>query len=124
MKKTCELTHPKIKYPRLVEAAKHEIRKYLRRERKKALPEGADFWDFDCKFGDTEAVAKPVHLSDIDKCIDVAAAKQLTSFYVEILAKPGHRTQKRKEDAEEEEAVPKPLSKLPFRGFESKNPES
>jgi hypothetical protein len=94
MKKTFELTHPKIQYARRVDSVKNEIRKYIKRERKKTLPEDIDFWDFDCKFGDTEAEAKIIHLSEIDACINTATAKELTSFYVEILAKPGHRLKK------------------------------
>lgn len=124
MKKTFELTHPKIKYPRMVEATRHEIRKYLKRERKRVLPEGADFWDFDCKFGVTEAEAKVVHLSEIDACIDAAAAKLSTSFYVEIIAAPGYRTPRKTAETEEKSAVSKPLAKLSFRGFETKPPES
>ena len=111
MKKTFELTHPKIKYARLVEAAKHDVRKYLKRERRKELPDEADFWDFDCKFGDTEAEAKGIHLSEINKCIDAAEAKNAKSFYVEILAKPGHRMKKPDEAAEE------PLKKIELRRF-------
>jgi len=94
MKKTFELTHPKIKYPRLVEGVKNDVRKYIKRERRKKLPEGGDFWDFDCKFGDTEAEAKVVHLSEIDKRISAAEVRGLQSFYIEILAKPGVRTKK------------------------------
>jgi hypothetical protein len=97
MKKTFQLSHPKIKYPRLIEGAKSTVRKYIKRERRKELPEGADFWDFDCKFGDTETEAKVIHLSEIDKCINDAEARELQSFYVEILAKPGYRTKKKKE---------------------------
>lgn len=94
MKKTIDLNHPKVKYPRMIEGAKNDIRKYIKRERRKELPEGADFWDFDCKFGFTEAEAKTVHEKEISKFIDIAAAKELSSFYVEILRKPGHRSQK------------------------------
>jgi hypothetical protein len=57
MKKTFQLQvegkHPE----RLLEAIKHDIRKYLKRERRRDVPEGADFWDFDCKFGLTEEAA-------------------------------------------------------------------
>ena len=94
MKKTFVLTHPKIKTARLFETAKHEIKKYIKRERNKALPEGVDFWDFDCKYGETEQAAKVVHPSDINKCIDEAENLQLTSFYVEVLVKKGHRAAK------------------------------
>ena len=58
MKKKFSLKHPKIKPARRVEAVKHEIRKYLKRERRKELPEGVDFWDFDCKFGLTEGMRR------------------------------------------------------------------
>ncbi len=94
MKKTFKLTHPKVKYDRLVEAVKHEVNKYLKRERSKSLPEAVDFWDFDCKFGDTEEEAKTIHIAEIPKAIDKAGERQLESFYVEILAKPGVRTKK------------------------------
>jgi len=92
MKKTFKLEHPKIKYPRLVEGVRHEINKYLKRERKKPRPEGVDYWDFNCKFGDTEEDATPVHVGDLSKRIDDVQARNLTSFYVEILAKKGRRT--------------------------------
>ena len=94
MKKTFKLTHPKIKVPRLVDAIKHEVKKYIKRERKKTLPKNVDFWDFDCRFGIDETTKKAIHLSDINKYISQAESKQLESFYLEILAKPGHRSKK------------------------------
>lgn len=96
MKKTFELTHPKIKLPRLIEAVKHDVRKYIKRERKKELPKGVDFWDFACKYGDTEATAEKIHMAELDKHIDDAEKRQLESFYVEIIRKKGHRTKKPK----------------------------
>jgi hypothetical protein len=94
MKKTFKLTHPKIKVPRLVEAIKHEVKKYLQRERRKPLPPEVDFWDFDCRFGADEANCEGIHVADINKAISQAEEKQLESFYLEILAKPGHRSKK------------------------------
>lgn len=94
MKKTLLLIHPKIKRPRLIEAAKHEVKKYLKRERNKQLPEGVDYWDFDCKYGITESQAEVIHLSEINKYIDQAGQQDLKSFYLEILAKPGIRGKK------------------------------
>ena len=91
MKKTFELSHAKIKVARRVEAIKHEIKKYLKRERNKTLPEDAGYWDFDCRFGATEDRASTLHVTEISKHIDQAEADGLTSFYVEILAKPGKR---------------------------------
>ncbi len=94
MKKTFQLTHPKIKRDRLVEAVRHEVKKYIKRERNKKLPEGVDFWDFDCKFGQNVEEAKEIHLSEITKYIDKAEEQQLEMFYLEIVAKPGCRTKK------------------------------
>lgn len=94
MKKTFSLTHPKIKADRLIESARADIKKYLKRERAKELPEDVDFWDFNCKFGPTPSEAKKVHVAEIGNCIDAVKLGGLTSFYVEILAKPGRRTQK------------------------------
>ncbi len=98
MKKTFTFAHPKIKRPRRVEAIKYEVKKYLKRERNKKLPLTIDFWDFDCRFGDDEASCEVIHVSAINKCIDEADAKQLETFYLEILVKPGHRSKKPKEE--------------------------
>ena len=94
MKKTFKIEHPKIKVARLFESVKSDIRKYIKRERRRELPKGEDFWDFDCKFGATEAEAKECHLAEISGCIDEAEKEQLTSFYVEILVKAARRTKK------------------------------
>ena len=102
MKKNFTLTHPKIKVARLVESIKNEVRKYLKRERRKELPEGVDFWDFDCRYGANEESAEVIHVASIDKHIDKAEKQELESFYLEILAKPAHRTKKPKEEQEEE----------------------
>ncbi len=94
MKKMFNLTHPKLKAPRVVEAIKYEVKKYLKRERNKPLPEGVDFWDFDCRFGDDEATSEVIHVSAINKHISQAELEELDSFYLEILATPGHRSKK------------------------------
>lgn len=101
MKKTFTLTHPKIKYDRLIDGVKHEVKKYVKRERNKQLPVDADFWDFDCKFGLTESESKEVHLTELNKHIDKAASENLTSFYIEIIVKEGLRQYK--SDVEEDE---------------------
>jgi len=99
MKKTFKITHPKIKPARLIEAVRCDVRKYIERERNKKLPEGVDFWDFECKFGPTAEESKVIHVGDIGKSIDEAEEQQLESFYLEIIAKPGHRIKKPKSDA-------------------------
>lgn len=89
MKKTFILSHPKIKLPRLVDAIKHEVKKYLRRERNKSIPDGVDFWDFDCRFGTDKDNAEVIHLGAINQHVDEAEKNELESFYLEIIAKPG-----------------------------------
>lgn len=108
MKKTFNLTHPKIKYPRMIEGTKNEIRKYIKRERRKELPEGVDYWDFDCKFGDVEAEAKTIHLAEIDQYIGDAEQRGLTSFYVEILRTEGVRAASEKARREVNLTIPNP----------------
>lgn len=91
MRKTFQL-QVEGKHPdRHLDAIKHEIRKYIRRERRRVLPAGADFWDFDCRFGADEASAQAVHLSAITGLIDGVAREGGPQFYVELLAKPGKR---------------------------------
>jgi len=92
MKKTFSLTHEKIKTPRLVDSIKHEVKKYLKRERNKKLPEGVDFWDFDCKYGHTQETADIIHVSELNKSIDDAVSHELKSFYLEVMVKPANRT--------------------------------
>ena len=91
MKKTFKLSHEKIKTPRLFDAIKHEVKKYIKRERRRELPADADFWDFDCRFGVDEASSEVIHMSEINKSISWAESEQLESFYLEIMAKPRRR---------------------------------
>lgn len=80
-----------MKQARVVESVKHQIKKYFKRERNKALPEDYDVWDFDCKFADKEENAVVVNHSEINALISAAEAKGLESCYVEILSKPSNR---------------------------------
>ncbi|MDX8396633.1 MAG: DUF6172 family protein [Mariprofundaceae bacterium] len=88
MKKTFKLTHPKIKYARLIEGVRCDIKKYIKRERRKELPEDVLSWDFDCKFGPTVDDAEVIQVSEIGKHISAIEEQKLESFYIEILAKP------------------------------------
>jgi len=94
MKKTFALSHPKINLARLVESIKGEVKKYIKRERNKKLPESVDYWDFDCKYGHSAETAEIIHISAINKSIDQAERLKLESFYLEIMVKPGYRTTK------------------------------
>ena len=94
MRKTFPL-HVEGKHPdRVVDAIKHEIRKYLKRERRRDLPAGVDYWDFDCKFGLNANEAQSVHVANLIACIDNAVQAKALSFYVEILAAHGVRAKR------------------------------
>lgn len=91
MKKTYQL-QVEGKHPdRWLESIKHEIRKYLRRERRRSLPAGVDFWDFDCRFGETEGTSEIAHVASLIARIDQVAQSGGKQFYIEILAKHGIR---------------------------------
>ncbi|MDQ6969955.1 MAG: DUF6172 family protein [Mariprofundus sp.] len=91
MKKTFQLKHPKIKAARLLDSARHDIKKYLKRERHKELPDNMDYWDFDCKFGSTIEDAKKIHVAEISQCLNTVAEQELSSFYLEVLARAATR---------------------------------
>jgi hypothetical protein len=76
---------------RVLEAVKHEIRKYFKRERNRALPKEVDFWDFDCKVGLTAESAEIVKVSAVIEGVDALAKEGAASVYVEILSKHGVR---------------------------------
>jgi hypothetical protein len=80
------------KHPdRVLEAIKHDIRKYFKRERNRDVPKGVDFWDFDCKVGLSAETAQVVRVSGVIEAVDTAAKSGATAVYVEILSKHGTR---------------------------------
>jgi hypothetical protein len=99
MKKTFKLNIEGKNPDRLLDAIKHEVRKYVN----KPLPAGATHWGFDCRFGATEESAEPLHLGEITKQMDVIAQGGGDSFYVEILARPAVYTpREREQDLDDE----------------------
>ena len=76
---------------RVLEAVKHEIRKYFKRERNRALPKEVDFWDFDCKVGLNTESAEVVKVSAVVESVDALAKSGAASAYVEISSKHGVR---------------------------------
>ena len=91
MKKTFPLQVEGKNLERLLEATKHEIRKYIKRERRRELPNGVDFWDFDCRFGTSADTASVAHIAELIPLIDALVKSQGSQFYIEILSKHGHR---------------------------------
>ena len=91
MKKTFKLHIEGKNRDRVLDAVKHEIRKYVKRERRRELPAGVDYWGFNCRFGATEAEAVPIHFATLTSHIDAIAQASGEQFYVEILACHGRR---------------------------------
>jgi len=91
VKKTFQLTIEGKHRDRVLDATKHEIRQYIKRERRKPLPQGVDYWDFDCQFGMSADTAAGVHFANITALINAAAQDGAEAFYLELVAKPGVR---------------------------------
>ena len=88
-------SNPNKKPARQLDAIKHEINKYLSRERRKDLPEGVDYWDFNCKIGDDAASAADVHVSKINTEIDNIVGSGKEEFYLQVKAIKGLRKPKK-----------------------------
>lgn len=88
MKKVFQLRDAKKHEDRVLEAIKHDIRKYVKREKKKDLPDKATmYWDFDCRIGTTQDKAKEVVYEALIKALDAIKEEGATEVYVEIIAK-------------------------------------
>ena len=94
MRKTYQLIIEGKNRDRVLDAIKHDIRKYVKRQRRVPLREGVDYWDFDCKFGTSAENATVVHFGEIMGLIDAVAKEGGAAFYLELLAKKGHRKAK------------------------------
>jgi hypothetical protein len=94
MKKTFPLTVSNKTDANHADSIKHEIKKYIARERRKKLPENVDFWNFECKIGDDDKKTSQIHISKINEKISELSLEKKESFYLEIMAIPGHRTKK------------------------------
>ena len=106
MKKTHPLMVEGKKPERVLEALKHTLRQYVRRERNKPLPEGVDYWDFDCQMGLQADTAQRVHVAELNKALDALAIDGAVAVYVEILRKPGIRQSKPPAPADETTSPP------------------
>lgn len=91
MRKTFQLKIEGKNRDRLLDSVKNEYRKYLKRERRRDLPEGMDYWDFDCRFGLSQDKAEVAHVATLGALIDVAARDGAEQFYLEILARAAKR---------------------------------
>ena len=91
MKKTFPLQAPGKDDARVRDKIRNEVNKYVRRSRRKELPEGFAQWEFACKVGPAESGAEPRALKEVAGAIDTVAATGATGVYIEIVAVPGQR---------------------------------
>ena len=92
MRKTYLLTIEGKNRDRLLDAAKHDIRKYVKRERSRPLPKGVDFFDFECKLGASEGAAATLHFATLMGAVDALVKDGADQFYVEVVTTHGHRS--------------------------------
>ena len=104
MKKTFKLSDEKKNKDRLLESIKHNIRKYIKREKNKKLPDDVDYWDLQCKFAKNDEEPYTIQFIDIIKKVDEASNENCESFYMEIISVNGHRKfEKREVETQESE---------------------
>ena len=84
MNKLFPLHHPRKADARVLDAIKHEVRKYVVRERRKPLPEDATGRTFTCRVGADEASAAPCDLPGISAALDAFAATGADAVFVAI----------------------------------------
>lgn len=76
---------------RVRDKVRHEVNKYVRRCRRKPVPEGFAQWEFVCKAGPDAATAASKPLKEIASAIDAIAQAGATSIYLEIEPVPAQR---------------------------------
>jgi len=91
MRKTYRLDTEGKNRDRLLDAVRHDIRRYIQRERRRAVPEGSDYWAMDCRVGTGAEAAQAVHESELISRLDAAASEGANAVYVEILARAAKR---------------------------------
>jgi hypothetical protein len=84
MKKMFPLHLPRKADARVLDAIKHEVRKYVRRELNKLTPDGVKRRTFSCLVGATPAEAQSVALKEISAAIDRVAQGGADHVYIAI----------------------------------------
>ncbi|WP_438483029.1 DUF6172 family protein [Oleiharenicola lentus] len=73
---------------RVRDKIRHEVNKYVRRSRKREIPEGFGMWEFACKIGPQAEQAESKPLDAIAHEIDAIAETGVKEVYIEIEAVP------------------------------------
>ncbi len=94
MKKRFQLQVENKNPDRLLEAIKHEIRKYIKREKRKPLLEGVDYWRIECRFAKEGEELKDIKFEELMRHIDEAAAEGCVGFELEIYSTKGLKINK------------------------------
>ncbi len=92
MKKTFPLTDPRREPARVRDKIRQELNRFSRQQHRKPRPEGTQMWVFDCKIGPSAAAAAPRPYKELGRAIDEIAQAGATEVYIEITARPGHRS--------------------------------
>ena len=99
MKKIFKIEQERIKPDRAVDSIKNELRKYVKREKKKELPNKKTmYWDFDCKFGKTADLAQVCTFEEISTQLNSVVADGWKECYVEVIAKAVDKPEKEEEE--------------------------
>ena len=98
MKKVFKIQQEKLNENRAVDAIKNELRKYIKRERKKDLPNKKTmYWDFDCKFGKSAEFALDCDFDHIIMELSNVVLAGWEECYIEIIAKAVEKPKKEEE---------------------------
>ena len=98
MKKTFKIKQERLNENRAVDAIKNELRKYIKREKKKDLPNKKTmYWDFDCKFGKSEEFALDCDFDHIIMELSNVVLAGWEECYIEIIAKAVDKPKKEEE---------------------------
>lgn len=103
MKKRFALTNTKKTPERVLDGIKNDIRKYIKREKRKPLPEDTNFWKIDCKFAKNDDELLEIKFEDIIKNINMASEEKCESFMIEIVATAVMKEPKKIEKTQEVE---------------------
>jgi hypothetical protein len=105
MNKTYNLIEEKRDKDRVVEAIKHEVRRYIKREKNKPLPKDIDFWKLECKISKNSDKLASIEFQNLIKTIDILVSEEAEILNIEILSFEGIKKPKEivGEDASTEE---------------------
>lgn len=100
MKKTYSLQVEGKNPDRVLDAVKHDIRRYFKRERTRPFPPETNVWRFDCKLGVDEARAQETTEATLFNELSVLAQQGAATAFVEIVSRAGLRGKAPAKDAE------------------------